>query len=1499
MRVIGRASQALPFALAVVCLLSLRRGISAGRRVGQLDVWRWVAAVSAGCGRVVATSWTGDAVHDVFAAMSALAALVAGYVGLAEARMGLRETTILRVAWLVIGAGACYDTVMTPCSSWRFWVSVAWSVLACSAAVAYAGFNAGERRATKASPLATNALELEYELLEDADEEETPEDAAGPLSTIVFAWMSPLLSLGYARPLEPEDLYPLTRDDDPDAVATKLDTKFQQRLRKSPLTPDKALLGALAAAFGGYWYVGCLLKFVYDTAQLAQPLLLSALLKSMTQYKRAHHRDGRRAAEHNGYVLCTLMVANAMLATAVLHQYFQRTYRTGMRLKSSTTSLVFDKALVARNLASKPPERKRKTNALREKDDEVKDDDEETKEDDAAQRKATTNTVANLMSVDAQRLQDTMTYLATVGSGIYQIAACLYLLYIQLGWASFGGFAVMLVFLPITQRVILMSRGFQRRVLVHKDARIKLQSEALGGMKIIKMYGWEDPLAAELKRLRVKELAALWKYKLVNVLSRVVFSVVPTAVSLCTFAMYVLLGNKLTVSRVYTSLALFNILRFPLMMVPRAIGSAVEAMLSIERIGTYLASEEVTPLEPIGSPTNPLVRVAASTPPRVYARGADIEWPKPPTPPRPPALERQPSNEDDDDRALLDGLDFDLGPGTLTAVIGETGSGKSGLLVSLLGETAVVAGSLGVTGSIAYAAQTAWIRNATLKENILFGAPMDRARYEEVIERCALVQDLAELASGDETEIGEKGLTLSGGQKQRVALARALYADADVYLLDDVLSAVDAHVAVHLFDRVICHLRDIGKVVVFVTHNLSTLRRCDRVICLNCANRAVEYSGAPQGFAQLGVDAPDAHPLAAIAAKKLNSSSNLAAFETHGGKNGTADGGSTSTTKETSPSSRADGEGEQTGGTRLIADEARQKGGVSRSAQRAYLAATGGLFAASIVVAAQLIYQVSAVVASWWLGYWSAKPQIGTGPGLEVYAGVSVAAVVVSCVAYYLMSLIGQRAAHKMHDDLLDNLLKAPMKFFDSTPLGRLVNLFSKDLYTIDEELPITLAMWLTVGSVCLMTIATIAYATPWFLVVVLPLGGVYYSTMVYFIPTVRELKRLDATSRSPVFSSFNEALDGATTIRAFRAEARFAREVTHRLRVNLRAYFLGTCANRWLAVRLEMLGTFITGAAGFLAVVMSIKPYLAGLSLTYALSVTQALNWFVRMNADLENNSVAVERVVQYSDVDPEIDGTISAPDGMWPSRGYIEVKDLSLRYRPELPLVLKGLAFDVHPGTKLALVGRTGSGKSSFLLALLRIAPPTGAILIDGLDILRMRLSDVRNRVTMIPQDPILFSGTIRFNVDPFGSKTDAQVHQSLRDAQLTERLARLGSDPLAAVVEEGGRNFSVGEAQLLCLARACLRHSKLLLLDEATSSVDESLDDRIQSTIRTKFAASTVIAIAHRINTVVDYDRVLVLDHGTIVEDGSPSALMSQPTSVFAQLAAAHAKGVGGDD
>jgi len=1429
-------------AVLVAIVALTRKGDS--KRVGTFDKARLTLAMAAvACDAVVFAD--GDARwSEVLFNMGALVLVTCTAV--AEARKGRKEDGVMRLVYVQIGAGAAYAAFKKVHED-AFPLACARAAATIAAALLYALFNAGAR-STRAKRTATSGDYVALEEAEELEDEESPEDAAGPLSCAAFYWLSPLLATGYRRPLLSADLFPLVRNDKPSVVHAQALEGWEKRASLK-IKSGKRLLRALTGAFGGHYLVGSLFKLGYDTTQLLVPLLLSAFLVALGD------GDDKKA-----YMVSAGIVFNAALSTALLHQYFQRTYRTGMRLKSAAVSLVYSKALVVAREASW--------------------------EDGVAVQ---TTSITNLMSVDAQRLQDNMTYLMSVVSGIYQIVVCLYLLDRELGVSAFGGFAVMLVFMPVTQRIVLLSRSQQKVVLTNKDARIKLQAEALGGIKIVKLYGWEGALSGELKRLRGLELAALWQYKLVSVLSRVVFNVVPTAVSLVTFSMYVLLGHDLSVPKVYTSLALFNVLRFPLMMVPTAVSSAVEGMLSVDRIAAFLVEPEVQ--QHRDGVQNPMSRESSKD--AVFSTDASVSW----------VL----SDSGADRQCFLRHVSFNAKRGDLVAIVGETGSGKSGLFACLLGEASVVAGAVGVVGSVAYAAQTPWIQNATLRENVLFGAPYDDEKYRDTIFRCALEPDLEQLADGDATAIGEKGLNLSGGQKQRVALARAFYADADVYLLDDPLSAVDAHVARHLFENLIVGgLQKRGKTVLLATHNLSTLPKCDAVLQLHRGTGlSVKFFGTAALFQEgnAGLFKSESHSSLQDAQLPATAANKALAHTAAAGDKAAKD-----EEKEEKDAVAKGGNKVSPGGIAAAGDfDTMDVGKTSRHAQKRYLAAYGGIFAVATAICAQIGYQASQVLANWWLGYWAGKDTLGTAEGLEVYTVLSLVSIFLSCFAYYLMARCGQKAAHVLHDLMLDAVLASPMAFFDSTPLGRLLNLFSKDLYTIDEELPTTLTMWVWVGLSCLATLLTIAFATPEFGVVAVPLGLVYYATQNYFIPSVRQLKRLDAASRTPVFSAFEEATDGATTIRAFGAEQRFVKEMMRRLDNNLKAYFLGTACNRWLAVRLELIGTVCTGAAAFLAVLAGTDQNVAGLSLTYALSVTQALNWFVRMNADLENNSVAVERVIQCADLKPEDDAMVrvAAPavvDASWPWQGRVQVRNLSLRYRAGLPLVLNNLTFVVEPGSKLGLVGRTGSGKSSFLLALLRIVPPekSASVVIDGVDVAHVSLATLRTRVSMIPQDPVLFSGSIRMNLDPFNAYSDAALLDALRLARVdASRLLVQHSDAsdaavLGAVVDSGGKNFSIGERQLLCLARACVRKSRLVLLDEATSAVDYDLDKLVQNTIRDAFRDSTVIAIAHRLDTVLDYTRIIVLDAGRIVEDGPPQTLINTRGSKFAAMAAAYASG-----
>ncbi|XP_060116445.1 multidrug resistance-associated protein 1-like isoform X2 [Heteronotia binoei] len=815
-------------------------------------------------------------------------------------------------------------------------------------------------------------------------------------------------------------------------------------------------------------------------------------------------------------------------------------------------------------------------------------------------------------------------------------------------------------------------------------------------------------------------------------------------------------------------------------------------------------------------------------------------------------------------------------------------------------------GSVSVKGSVAYVPQQAWIQNATLKENIVFGRDVKESHYKRVVEACALVPDLEVLPSGDKTEIGEKGVNLSGGQKQRVSLARAVYCNADVYLLDDPLSAVDAHVGKHIFEQVIGPKGILkNKTRVLVTHGVSYLPLMDLIIVMTegkisemgsyqelleqdmaFAEFLRTYASGEQNVADGNINSP------AVKEGKLLENGALVNEDSRSqvmsGETGKAVGQANSTAElqKVAPEKSA---------WKLTEADTAQTGKVQVAIYWEYMKAIG-LFISFLSIFLFVCNHVASLASNYWLSLWTDDPVVnGTQQYTDVRLGVYGALGMSQGIAVFgysmAVSVGGIFASRRLHVDLLHNVLRCPMSFFERTPSGNLVNRFSKEMDTIDSTIPQVIKMFMgslfNVIGACII----ILLATPIAAVVIPPLGFVYFFVQRFYVATSRQLKRLESVSRSPVYSHFNETLLGVSVIRAFQEQQRFIQQSDLKVDENQKAYFPSIVANRWLAVRLEYVGNCIVLFAALFAVVArhSLSPGLVGLSILYALQITTYLNWLVRMSSEMETNIVAVERVKEYSEKEKEAEWTVkhpSPPNG-WPQEGKVEFRGYGLRYRDDMELVLRKIDITISGGEKVGVVGRTGAGKSSLALGLFRITEAAeGEILIDGINIAKIGLHDLRFRVTIIPQDPVLFSGSLRMNLDPFDQYSDEDVWMSLELAHLKNFVSTL-PDKLNHECSEGGENLSVGQRQLVCLARALLRKSKILVLDEATAAVDLETDDLIQSTIRTQFEGCTVLTIAHRLNTIMDYTRVIVLDKGEIVECDSPASLI-QKKGIFYSMA-----------
>uniref|UniRef100_A0A8C4VBH8 Multidrug resistance-associated protein 1 n=1 Tax=Falco tinnunculus TaxID=100819 RepID=A0A8C4VBH8_FALTI len=1271
-----------------------------------------------------------------------------------------------------------------------------------------------------------------------------PESSASFLSRITFWWITGLMVQGYRRPLEAKDLWSLNKEDKSEEIVPGLARNWAKEwaealiIKPSQKSSEASLFKVLYKTFGPYFLMSFLFKAAHDLLMFAGPEILKLLINFV---------NNKAAPNWQGYFYTGLLFFCACLQTLILHQYFHICFVTGMRLKTAIVGVIYRKALVITN---------------------------------SARKTSTVGEIVNLMSVDAQRFMDLATYINMIWSAPLQVILALYLLWQNLGPSVLAGVAVMILLVPINAVMAMKTKTYQVAQMKSKDNRIKLMNEILNGIKVLKLYAWELAFREKVLEIRQKELKVLKKSAYLAAMATFTWVCAPFLVALSTFAVYVTIdkNNILDAQKAFVSLALFNILRFPLNMLPVVISSIVEASVSLKRLRVFLSHEELDPDSIIRGPVT-------------EASKAEL-------------------------CALYFSINFTVPEGSLVAVVGQVGCGKSSLLSALLGEMEKKEGYVVVKGSVAYVPQQAWVQNATLEDNILFGREKNESRYKRVIEACALLPDIEILPTGDKTEIGEKGVNLSGGQKQRVSLARAVYCNADVYLCDDPLSAVDAHVGKHIFEKVIGPKGILkNKTRVLVTHAINYLPQMDTILVMSdgeisemgsyqellkqdgaFAEFLRTYANAEQSMENSGKEAEDVLP-ANVLEYKYTPHIYVASQKDHRH----LERPHKHSTKWPHPALEK--------GELLVLKLDLQNEysflfsppfclQVKATVYWDYMKAIG-LFISFLSIFLFMCNHIASLTSNYWLSLWTDDPVINgtqqyTNVRLGVYGalGISQGLLGIAVFGYSMVvSIGGIFASRHLHLNLLHSVLRSPMSFFERTPSGNLVNRFSKEIDTIDSTIPPIIKMFMGSTFNVIGACIIILLATPIAAVIIPPLGLVYLFVQRFYVATSRQLKRLESVSRSPVYSHFNETLLGVSVIRAFEEQKRFIKQNDMKVDENQKAYYPSIVANRWLAVRLEYVGNCIVLFAALFAVIArnKLSAGLVGLSVSYSLQITAYLNWLVRMSSELETNIVAVERVKEYAEMEKEAEWSIeqTAPASTWPEEGKIEFRGYGLRYREDLDLVLKNINVTINGGEKIGIVGRTGAGKSSLTLGLFRINEAAeGEIIIDGINIAKIGLHDLRFKITIIPQDPILFSGSLRMNLDPFDQHSDEDVWRSLELAHLKTFVSSL-PDKLNHECAEGGENLSVGQRQLVCLARALLRKSKILVLDEATAAVDLETDKLIQSTIKSQFEECTVLTIAHRLNTIMDYTRVLVLDRGEVVECGSPDHLL-QEKGIFYSMA-----------
>ncbi|KAJ3015528.1 UNVERIFIED_CONTAM: hypothetical protein HDU68_012690 [Siphonaria sp. JEL0065] len=1331
----------------------------------------------------------------------------------------------------------------------------------------------------------------------------SPESTANPLSFLTLGWLNPLFVYGLKNTLSLDDLYPLAPRYNVSQLADAFESKWMTRLEKysadkaafdsTPQQPnakapqEPSTQSILIEMFGrGFFPIGAL-KFTADVLNCAAPLLLRTII--------AYIQDSSGLdppPAYLGFIYALSMFLMNMVASTCIQFFFSRATAYGMSMRATLTAAIYRKSL---RLSG------------------------------AARQKFNPGHITNIISTDLVRTELFITMFHLQWTFPVQIIIVLALLIHVIGLPSLAGIALLFCMAPFQIWVT--------RVLVHlrkanaktTDQRIRLTSETFSSIRVIKFFAWEDSFLGRIIAIRLAELKAVVSGNLVRAVVTASAFAIPVLAAVATLMVYSVTSPVFEPTVVFTVLALFNQLRnrmymsplllitaydyvfIALMWVPQMVGSWADARVAIARIQALLLSEE-NKFEP-HLDVNAKVAVVVENGDFVWevldeetaAGGVDqsqVAFLKTDTKTTPFAVEdsnavllqklsvMSPEETLQQERITLKDINVSIPQGSLVAIVGSVGSGKSSLLSAICGQLKPMHSAASVTfnGSVGYVPQQAWIMNASLRDNILFGLPFDQERYDHAIEVCALRRDLEVLSGGDLAEIGERGINLSGGQKQRVSLARLVYFNSSIVLLDDVLSAVDAHVGKYIFKECILGALN-GKTRLLVTHQLHFVPQCDVVITMKdgCIS---EYGSYPELMAAGGE----------FSKLMVSYGGVVEGEETK--ESGDADSVKAETNKEGTKMTEKTG---NSAGKELVAAEDRETGAVKSSVFLSFAIAMGGWGVVSLLFFLLVLAQSSRIATDLWLVYWSNHGISGLDNAeyMWTYFGLGLFQAISIVVFSMLVAVGGTVAAKSLHQDALRRIVHTPSSFFDTNPLGRVLNRFSRDQDVIDNTLPDAVRMFFISFGMAISTFCLVTYATSgWFLLALAPLMGAYYWVQAMYRATARELKRLDALTRSPLYSHINESMTGVNTIKAYREQTRFLRKTDTLIDQNNTPYYLQQIGARWLGMRLEYIGNTLVLVTSIFGVASrsTISPALLGLALSYVLQTTQLLQMCIRQYTEVEVQLVSIERMHHYATkVETEAAGIIegSRPPPQWPHSGVVEFQSVSMRYQPELPLVLKNVSIVTEKHEKIGVVGRTGSGKSSLMLSLFRmVEPESGQIVIDGIPTTSIGLKDLRSRLSIIPQDPILFSGTVRLNLDPFLEHEDNDLWVALESSGLKDAVSEMEGG-LDAVVNAGGDNLSVGQRQLMCLSRAILRKSAVVVLDECTANVDLETDHQIQKTLRETMKDATIFTIAHRLNTVIDSDRILVLDNGSVVEFDSPATLLGRdgsdatPMSIFAAM------------
>ncbi|KAH8395710.1 hypothetical protein KR222_010260, partial [Zaprionus bogoriensis] len=1257
----------------------------------------------------------------------------------------------------------------------------------------------------------------------------------------------PILFKGRKTTLEPTDLYEVLNEHKAEKLGEKLYQAWQIEAKAPGRKPGNknGLLRVILKVFGWELFIsGIVIAILELGLRSTMPLLLAGLISEFTT-----HGNGESL---KAQIFGGLLVLCIVLGVLLVHPFMMHMTHLAMKMRVSVSAAIYRKALRLSRTALGG---------------------------------TTTGQLVNLVSNDLGRFDRALIHLHFVWLGPLELLIALYFMYEQIGISALYGVTILVLYLPLQTYLSRLTSKLRLRTALRTDRRVRMMNEIIAGIQVIKMYAWEQPFEKMVASTRVSEMSVIRK---VNYIRGVLLSFEITLGRIAIFASllaFVLSGGELTAERAFCVTAFYNTMRRTVSkFFPSGMSQGAELLVSMQRISQFMMSDETDVLLPDDDEAD---EDRVPTEHKNLLANGKQQQPDPSSSSE-VYLEikefRARWNAEHTD-PILDNINMRLEDQQLVAVIGPVGSGKSSLIQAILGELRPEQGAVKVEGRLSYAAQEPWLFSATVRDNILFGLPLDKQRYRTVVKMCALERDFELLDHGDKTIVGERGASLSGGQRARISLARAVYRKADVYLLDDPLSAVDSHVGRHLFEQCMRgFLRN--KLVILVTHQLQFLEHADQIVIMEKGK--VTDIGTYEHMLKSGQDFAQllAHSATEeVAAPKEEAKKKEASISRHN-----------SVESHISVSSSAGSSVDDS----LIAEEKPKVVQESRSAEsigwsmyHKYFAAGCGWFMLLLVFLLCVGTQVMASWGDYFLNYCSislffrVKNKSSSELDIYYFSAINLALVVFAMLRTLLFFNVTMYSSTELHNSMFRGITRAAMHFFNVNPSGRILNRFAMDMGQVDEILPAVMLDCIQITLTLTGIICVLCISNPWYLINTFAMIICFYYMREFYLSTSRDVKRLEAVARSPMYSHFSSTLVGLPTIRAMRAQRVLTAEYDHYQDNHSIGYFAFISTSRAFGYYLDLfcvlyvlviiLNNFINPPE---------NPGQIGLAITQAMSMTGMVQWGMRQSAELENSMTSVERVLEYRNLEAE--GEFSSPAGQkppasWPEEGEIIADDLSLRYVPDsqAPHVLKSLNFTIAPREKVGIVGRTGAGKSSLINAIFRLSYNDGSILIDQRDTAKVGLHDLRSKISIIPQEPVLFSGTVRYNLDPFEQYADEKLWQALEQVHLKDEVAEMPMG-LQSTISEGGSNFSVGQRQLVCLARAILRENRILVMDEATANVDPQTDALIQATIRDKFRDCTVLTIAHRLHTIIDSDKVMVLDAGHVVEFGTPYELLTASKS-----------------